>query len=107
METRTLRVLTNADVSRIAYAYHAWRETGGHYADEPGFCKSATTEEIGAQGYVLTPGRYVGTAAAEGDDEPFAEKMARLTATLREQMEEGARLDDRIRQALAGVGHGW
>jgi hypothetical protein len=30
-----------------------------------------------------------------------------LTAILREQMEEGARLDERIRQALAGVDHGW
>jgi type I restriction enzyme M protein len=56
---------------------------------------------------VLTPGRYVGTAAPEEDDEPFADKMARLTATLREQMEEGSRLNERIRQALAGVGHGW
>ena len=91
METRTLKVLTDADIAKIADAYHAWRETGGRYADEPGFCKSATTEEIAAQGYVLTPGRYVGTAAAEEDDEPFEEKMERLTATLREQMAEGAR----------------
>jgi type I restriction enzyme M protein len=59
------------------------------------------------QGHVLTPGRYVGTAATEGDDEPFADKVARLTATLRAQMAEGARLDERIRQTLAGVGHGW
>jgi type I restriction enzyme M protein len=51
--------LTDADVGKIADAYHAWRETGGRYADEPGFCKSATTEEIAAQGYVLTPGRYI------------------------------------------------
>jgi type I restriction enzyme M protein len=107
METRTLRVLTEVDVARIADAYHAWRETGGRYADEPGFCKSATTEEIAAQDHVLTPGRYVGTAAAEDDDEPFEEKMARLTATLRKQMVEGACLDERIRRALAGVGHGW
>jgi type I restriction enzyme M protein len=107
METRVLRVLTEADVAKIADAYHAWRETGGRYADEPGFCKSVTTEEIAAQGHVLTPGRYVGTAAPEEDDEPFADKMARLTATLREQMEEGSRLNERIRQALAGVGHGW
>jgi type I restriction enzyme M protein len=107
METRILRVLSDADVAKIADSYHTWRETGGRYADEPGFCKSATTEEIAAQGHVLTPGRYVGTAAAEGDGEPFAEKMARLTAALREQMAEGAHLDERIRQALAGVGHGW
>jgi type I restriction enzyme M protein len=107
METRTLRVLTGADVAKIADAYHTWRETGGRYTDEPGFCKSATTEEIATQGHVLTPGRYVGTAATEGDDEPFEEKMTRLAATLREQIEDGARLDDRIRGALAGVGHGW
>ena len=36
METRTLRILTGADVAKIADAYHAWRETGGRYADEPG-----------------------------------------------------------------------
>jgi type I restriction enzyme M protein len=107
METRTLRVLTEVDVAKITDAYHAWRETGSRYADEPGFCKSATTEEIAAQGHVLTPGRFVGTAVAEDDNEPFEEKMTRLTATLREQMTEGAHLDERIRQALAGVGHGW
>src|SRR5205085_8945165 len=98
METRTLRVLTEADVAKIADAYHAWREMAGHYADEPGFCKSATTGQIAAKGYVLTPGRYVDPATAEGDDEPFDEKMARLTATLREQMTEGAHLDEHIRR---------
>jgi type I restriction enzyme M protein len=107
METRTLRVLTDADIAKIADAYHAWREPGGRYADEPGFCKAATTAEIAAQAYVLTPGRYVGSAAADADDEPFDQRMARLTAVLRDQMVEGARLDERIRQALAGVGYGW
>lgn len=107
METRTLKVLTDADVAKIADAYHAWREKGGRYADEPGFSKAVATEEIAAQGYVLTPGRYVGTAAADEDDEPFADKMARLTTTLREQLADGARLDATIRQTLAGVGHGW
>jgi predicted GIY-YIG superfamily endonuclease len=33
----------------------------------PGFCKSASTEEIKEHGYVLTPGRYVGAAAIEDD----------------------------------------
>ena len=90
METRTLKVLTDADIAKVADTYHAWRETGGRYADEAGFCKSATTAEIAAQSYVLTPGRYVGTAATEEDEEPFDEKMKRLTAMLREQMAEGA-----------------
>ncbi|PAU95955.1 type I restriction-modification system subunit M [Paracoccus salipaludis] len=107
METRTLKVLTEADIGRVAETYHAWRETGGRYADEAGFCASVRTESIAAKGFVLTPGRYVGTAAAEEDDEGFAERMGRLTAELRGQVEEGARLDAHIRAALAGVGYGW
>jgi type I restriction enzyme M protein len=48
----------------------------------PGFCKSATTDEIRDHGYVLTPGRYVGAAEIEDDGVPFEEKMAELSATL-------------------------
>lgn len=107
MQSRTVKALTDADIAKVAETYHAWRETGGRYSDELGFAKSATTDEIVAQGYVLTPGRYVGAAVADEEDEPFDDRMKRLTATLREQMAEGTRLDGRIRQALAGVGHGW
>lgn len=107
METRTLKVLTDADIAKVADAYHAWREKGDRFVAEPGFSKAVKTPEIAAQGYVLTPGRYVGAAAVEEDSEPFEEKMARLTATLRDQMAEGSRLDEQIRKALAGVGHGW
>lgn len=107
MQTRTLRVLSDADIARIADAYYAWREPGRRYADEPGFCKAATTDEIAAQGYALTPGRYVGTAAADEEGEPFDQRMARLTAMLREQISEGTRLDECIRRSLAGVGYGW
>lgn len=106
METRIHRVLDPEEIERIAGTYHAWRGDGGDaaYADVPGFCKSATTAEIAANGYVLTPGRYVGVAAQEEDAEPFEEKMRRLTATLWEQMEEGARLDAAIRVNLEGLG---
>ena len=51
----------------------------------PGFCKSATLDEIRQHGHILTPGRYVGAEEVEDDGEPFDEKMARLTAELREQ----------------------
>jgi type I restriction enzyme M protein len=104
MQTRTLKVLTEADIAKVADTYHAWRETGGRYWDELGFAKSATTDEIAARDYVLTPGRYVGAAAADDDKEPFDDRMKRLTTTLREQTAEGARLDDRIRSVLARVG---
>jgi type I restriction enzyme M protein len=81
---------------------------GSHtpYTDTPGFCKSATIEEIRKHGHVLTPGRYVGAEALEDDGEPFDAKMRRLTATLREQQAEGARLDAAIRENLEGLGFG-
>lgn len=107
METRTLKVLTDEDVDKIALAYHSWREKGGRYTDEPGFSKAVSTDQIAAQGYVLTPGRYVGTAAADEDTEPYDDKLLRLVTTFREQAAEGAKLDVSIRRALAGVGHGW
>jgi hypothetical protein len=58
----------------------------------PGFCKSAPLDEVRKHGHVLTPGRYVGAEAQEDDGEPFEEKMKRLTATLREQQAEAAKL---------------
>ncbi len=62
------------------------------YADIPGFCKSATLEEVRKHGHVLTPGRYVGAAPQQDDGEPFEEKMARLAAQWREQQAEAERL---------------
>lgn len=72
---------------------------------EPGFCKAATLADIRKNDYVLTPGRYVGAAAQEEDSEPFEEKMARLTITLRDQFAESARLEAAIRKNLAGLGY--
>ena len=95
MLNRTLRDLSEEDIARIADTYHAWRDGSG-YEDEPGFCKSATLEEMKKHGHVLTPGRYVGAAPQEDDGEPFQEKMARLTALWKEQQEEGQRLDAEI-----------
>ena len=79
---------------------------GGEYADIPGFCKSATLDEIRKHGHVLTPGRYVGAEAQEDDGEPFEEKMKRLTATLREQQAEAAKLDAAIAANLKELGYG-
>jgi type I restriction enzyme M protein len=105
MHTRTLKVLTDADVAKVADTYHAWRETGGRYSDEPGFAKSATTDEIAAQSYLLTPGRYVGAAVADEEEEPFDDRMKVLTATLRDHMAEGARLDAAISENLSQLGY--
>jgi len=107
MVDRTHRELTGEEIARIAGTYHAWRgeEGAGAYEDIPGFCKNTATEQIAEHGFVLTPGRYVGAAAADDDDEPFDEKMKRLTAELAEQFAEGRRLEEEIRANLGLLGY--
>jgi type I restriction enzyme M protein len=110
---RVHRELTAEDIAKITSVYHAWRgdsvlkgpkpTPSATYADIPGFCKSATKEEIAGHGYVLTPGRYVGAADVEDDGVPFHEKMPRLIAELEKQFEESHRLEAMIRANLKGI----
>ncbi len=108
MTDRTHRDLSAEDIARIADTYHAWRNNDGdaEYADVPGFCKSATPEEIRKHGHVLTPGRYVGAEPQPDDGEPFQEKMARLAAQWRDQQNETRRLDGAIAENLDRLGFG-
>ena len=103
MVDRTHRELTDEDIARIAWTYHAWRceEEADNYADVPGFCKSAKQEEqVHRHGHVLTPGRYVGAEVPEDDGEPFEEKMKRLAAELHRQKDQVAKLDAAIEANL-------
>ena len=108
MVTRKRRELSEDEIARIARTYHAWRgeEKDGTYEDEPGFCKSATLDEVRKHDYILTPGRYVGMAPAEDDGVPFEQKMSELTAKLYEQMAESRKLDATIIANLEALGFG-
>jgi type I restriction enzyme M protein len=106
MVSRRLRVFEEQDLSRIADGYHQWRNLGGRYADVEGFCKAASLAEVEANGFVLSPGRYVGSEAEEDDGVPFEDKMKALKEELAKQFEEGAVLERRIRENLEGIGFG-
>jgi type I restriction enzyme M protein len=108
MVDRTRKELDDSDVRKIADCYHAWRgeKEAGEYADIPGFCKAAKLEEVSGHGFVLTPGRYVGAADVEEDDEPFREKMARLVKRLEGQFAESAKLEVEIGSNLKRLGIG-
>jgi type I restriction enzyme M protein len=112
---RVHRELTDADLEKITSTYHAWRSSPENlklktensrvaYTDLPGFCFSATTEQIASHGHVLTPGRYVGAEEVADDGEPFEEKMPRLVAELHAQFAESAKLESAIRKNLQGLG---
>ena len=126
MVTRAERAFSTADIRRIADTYHAWRgmpieqvateditldesldeqppEEPVAYEDVPGFCRSVTLAEIKDAGYALTPGRYVGMAEPDEDDEPLDEKIARLTVELEEQFAESDRLAQVVREQLRRV----
>jgi type I restriction enzyme M protein len=108
MVDRVHRELTEEDISKISGTYHAWRgdKSSDEYKDIPGFCKSATIDEIRKNNYILTPGRYVGMEEIEDDGEPFEEKMERLTTELAKLFKESRDLEEEIRKNLEGIGYG-
>ena len=108
MVDQTHKELTSDDVKEIARTYHAWRGEAkdGDYEDVAGFCKGSTLDDIKANDYVITPGRYVGAVELEDDGELFEEKMQVLTKSLFKQMKDAEKLDVLIKSNLEGLGYG-
>ncbi len=106
MVDRRHKELTDDDIKKISDTYHAWRGElkDKKYQDVPGFCKFVSLEEIRRQGWILTPGRFVGAEEEEDDGEAFENKMRRLTTKLSEQMKQGQELDSEIRKGLEMLG---
>ncbi len=107
MIDRTHRELTDEDIQRISGTYHAWRGDNGadKYKDALGFCRAIRIEEIAAQGFVLTPGRYVGVEELADDAEPIELKLARLTKILGDQLKQSQEIQIRIAHAMGKLGH--
>jgi len=103
MKDRVHRDLADEDIDTITQTYHNWRKGEG-YDDIKGYCKSATLEEIQKHKHVLTPGRYVGIPDEEDDGIPFEDKMADLSATLKEQIEKESELNQEIKDQLSKIG---
>lgn len=103
MVTRKLReLMPDTDIKKITDTFHAFQQ--GTLEDEKGFCAVCTTEQIAAQDFILTPGRYVGIAEDEGDGVPFEEKMTNLTGELKQLFEESKKQEEEIRLQLKEIG---
>lgn len=101
-------VFTNEQIQKTANTVRTWRgqdgagestsakATADKYKDIAGFCKVATLEEIAKNGYVLTPGRYVGVPEEEDDGIPFEGKMNKLETDLKKYFKEGEKLEKEI-----------
>ncbi|WP_414837411.1 N-6 DNA methylase [Candidatus Nanosalina sp. VS9-1] len=103
---RTQNVLKDEHINKIAETVRAYRgqDEAGEYEDEKGFCKVAETDDIADNRYIVTPGRYVGVKEKDGDDEPFEQKMERLSADLRENFQKSNELQEKIEQNLEEIG---
>ncbi len=84
---------------------HSVFSDGEAYEDVPGFCYSASYEDVQKHGFVLTPGRYVGAEEIEDDGEPFSEKMDRLSDQLVIQIAERNKVEEVILSKLRGMGY--
>lgn len=102
MVDRKHRDFSEEDINRLADTFTAFQN--GKLQDEKGFCAVVKTEDIAKQDYILTPGRYVGIEEKEEDDEPFADKMTRLTTELGGMFAKSHELEEEIKKNLAGIG---
>lgn len=103
MVDRTHRDLSDDDIKLLADIFVAFQE--GTLEDQNGFCSVKTIEDIAKQDYILTPGRYVGIEDTNEDDEPFDEKMTRLTSELSEMFAKSHELEDEICKKLEAIGY--
>lgn len=99
---RRTRVFSNEDIEKIANTYHNWRNLNGAYKDIPGFCKSATIQEVKEKGYILTPGRYVGLPDEE-EDFDFIERFLNLKNEFTDQLFDEEKLNKQIIRSLEEI----
>ncbi|MBQ9089426.1 MAG: type I restriction-modification system subunit M [Alphaproteobacteria bacterium] len=102
MVDRKHRDFTDADIKKIADTFTAFQE--GTLEDIKGFCSVASIQDIAAQDYILTPGRYVGIEEQEDDGEPFEDKMKRLTSELSDMFKQSDALQEEIKDKLKQIG---
>lgn len=103
--SRRQRELDAADIARIADTYHSFRnlKPATPYANVDGFCRVATLAEIEEQGFVLTPGRYVGTPEADDDELSAGERLEVLRSRLIDELDQSAEVERRLRELLKQV----
>jgi type I restriction enzyme M protein len=105
MVTRTVKELSEGEITTIADIYHAWRGEPDvtKYEDIAGFCASVSVEDIASHKYVLTPGRYVGSHLVDEDAEPINEIIARLIHDITQGFSERADLQQLVLKSLESL----
>ena len=97
-------VFTDEHIAKIVEKFRMFeRGEPEEKINELGFAKVATIEEIAKNGYVLTPGRYVGIKPPE-DETPFEEKMKVYSEELSKLLEEERELTEKVKDVFNAFG---
>jgi type I restriction enzyme M protein len=96
---------TDEQIQKIANTARSWRgeKEAREYRDVAGYCKAVNLEEISKNGYILTPGRYVGVPEEKDDGIPFEVKVKNMNKELLEYFEESKKLEKQIVQNLRKI----
>ena len=102
--SRRQNVMTDEHIANIVEKFRLFERGELDKIDEIGFAKVATLEEIAKNGYVLTPGRYVGVKL-DLDDESFDEKMRVYSVELSKLLKEEEELKEKIKGVFEALGY--
>jgi len=100
--SRKQKQLSDEEIEQIAAIYREFKRVSLPL-EVAGFCKVTKAGEVKEHRYVLTPGRYVGSAAGEEEDELFEERFPKLRERLLEQIRRGCELSSAIASKLREV----
>jgi type I restriction enzyme M protein len=104
--SRRQNVFTEEHIAKIVDKFRMFEKSEpDEKINEIGFAKVATIEEIAKNGYVLTPGRYVGVKLDE-DETPFEEKMSQYSKEMAELLNKEAELTIRVKEVFKSLGWG-
>ena len=98
-------VLTDEHISKIVEKFRMF-ENGEdeERIDEIGFAKVTTIKEIEKNGWILTPGRYVGVKI-EDDDVPFDKKMKEYSKELSRLLGKEEKLTKKVKEVFKALGY--
>ena len=96
-------VFTEEHIDRIVEKFRMFEKgESEEKINEVGFAKVATLEDIKKNGYVLTPGRYVGIKLEE-DETPFEEKMKVYSKELSRLLKEEEELAGKVKEVFKAL----
>ena len=102
--SRRQNVFTDEHIAKIVEKFRMFEEgKPDEMINEVGFAKVATLEDVAKNGYVLTPGRYVGIKLDE-EDVPFEEKMSEYSKELSELLSKEDELTAKIKEVFESLG---